>query len=150
MENFTFFKGQASTSNEPIVQLPVSELVNQSSNSNTPTQFVHHDILTIFSITDSSLQVWKTKYQNKSISFKLCIIDYKRKDSEFEAKQDDISSNISEYVNGNSKVEIAILNENDCKFKNQEQFGHVYDPKDYVFLKATIDDMSKWVSNIDC
>jgi hypothetical protein len=149
METFSFFTGQATTSNnnQNSNNLQITEQVNQSSNSNNPiVAHQHHDILTIFKITESSLQVWKSKYQNKSISYKLCIIDFKRKDSELEAKQDDLSSNLSEYVNSNSKVEIAVLNEDDCKFKNQETFGHVFNTHEYVFLKATIDDMSKWVS----
>lgn len=147
MESFSIFNNQAtSTSN---LNIPVSELANNSNNSNpNPTLPSHHDILTIFKLSESSIQLWKSKYQNKSISYKLCIIDFKRKDSELEAKHDDVSSNIQEYVNDNSKVEIAVLNEDQCKFDNQEQFGHIFNPNEYVFLKATIDDMNKWVSDV--
>lgn len=145
MENFSVFNNQATTSNST-VQTPISEQVGNQSGINSCAIGHHHDILTIFKLSEASLQVWKSKYQNKAIAFKLHIIDFKRKDSELEAKQDDVSSNISEYVDSNSKVEIAILNENDCKFRNQEQFGHVFKSNEYVFLKATIDDMSKWVS----
>lgn len=151
MENFSIFASQQASSSAS-GNLPISELVNHSSNSNpigvqSPPPHQHHDILTIFKLSESSLQVWKSKYQNRPISYKLCIIDFKRKDSEFEARhQDEVSSNISEYVNSNLKVEIAVLNEDECKFKNQETFGHIYDANEYVFLKASIDDMSKWVS----
>jgi len=154
MENFNVFNKNPQTStyeSMDTIQVTNNELVNQSgSNSNHAPIHSHQDILTIFKLTESSIQVWKSKFQNKPISYKLCIIDFKRKDSELEAKnQDDVSSNISEYVNGNSKVEIAILNEDDCKFKNQEQFGHIFNPKEYVFLKASIDDISKWAYMID-
>lgn len=150
MENFSIFASNQATSSAAS-NLPISELVNQSSNSNPigvqlpPHQ--HHDILSIFKLSETSLQVWKSKYQNRPISYKLCIIDFKRKDSELEARhQEEVSSNIAEYVNNNLKVEIAVLNEDECKFKNQETFGHIYDANEYVFLKASIDDMSKWVS----
>lgn len=150
MENFSIFASNQATSSTTS-SLPISELVNQSSNSNgvQPLPHQHHEILTIFKLSESSLQVWKSKYQNRAISYKLCIIDFKRKDSELEARhQDEVSSNISEYVNSNLKVEIAVLNENECKFKSQETFGHIYSANEYVFLKASIDDMSKWVSSI--
>lgn len=142
MENFSIFNKNQATSNS----LQTSETANQLSNSNNNTVPItmHHDILTIFKLSESSLQLWKSKYQNKSISYKLCIIDYKRKDSEI--AHNDVSSNISEYVDNNSKVEIAVLNEDECKFRNQDQFGHIYNPNEYVFLKATIDDLTKWVS----
>lgn len=131
------------------LNVPISDLGNQSnSNPVGSPQPHHHDILAIFKLSGSSLQVWKSKHLNKTISYRLCIIDFRRKDSEIEAKHDDVSSNISEYVNNNSKVEIAVLSEDGCKFKNQEQFGQVFNPNDYVFLKATIDDISKWVSEV--
>ena len=102
----------------------------------------YHDILTIFKLSDASLQVWNSKYQDKLISFKLNLIDYKRKNSR------EIDECKHKETNNLDKVEIAILNEDNCKFKNQEQYGHTFNSKELVFLKATIDDINKWVSSL--
>lgn len=129
--------------------LALFDIANSCHSSGQPASIAHlapMDTITILKLYGNSLQIWKHKYAGRPISYKLCLVDIKRKDSEVELKLDDASSNFSEYVNHSSSVQIAVLNETECRFQNQEQFGRRFDPSEYVFLKAKIDDIHKWVS----
>ena len=150
MDSHEFFN-TGSTSNAMINNsgLAIFDLASTCPSNGQPSSTFHlapMDTLTILKLYGNSLQIWKHKYAGRSISYKLCLVDIKRKDSEVECKLDDASSNFSEYVNHSSNVQIAVLNENECRFQNQEQFGRRFDPTEYVYLKAKIDDIHKWVS----
>jgi hypothetical protein len=46
-----------------------------------------------------------------------------------------------------NSIEIAVMNENECYFKEQEPNGRIYNPMDYILFRTKVTQIDKIVKN---
>jgi len=83
---------------------------------------------------------WKRRFKDRDFWYKIAVVDMKRRDSEvnpIESFDGHESSNINDHIQDQSPVKIAVLKSGMCVPRCQEQFGHKYDPEDFVFFTTS-------------
>ena len=86
---------------------------------------------------------WKRRFKDRDFWYKVSAVDMQRRDSEaatIESFDGHESSNINDHIQDQSPVKIAVLKHGMCVPRSQEQFGHKYDPEEFVlFSTAPVD-----------
>ncbi|XP_018494954.1 glycerophosphocholine phosphodiesterase GPCPD1 [Galendromus occidentalis] len=104
-----------------------------------------HETLVQLKFFNSPVAIWKKKLRKAKISFKVSPIDLVRKMSAFHANaslasmadDSEQQSNFSDQQDGRfPSVEIAVMSEGQDEFTPQEQFGHVYNAKEFVIAQT--------------
>ncbi|XP_013781830.1 glycerophosphocholine phosphodiesterase GPCPD1-like [Limulus polyphemus] len=87
---------------------------------------------------NNSITIWKGKYRNVSFSVHVSPVDLGKRESEVNIHRED-SEQESHMEFGRSNwpvIEIAVMNDAECIFHDQEQFGHLYNSEEYVVFQA--------------
>ncbi|GBL93344.1 Glycerophosphocholine phosphodiesterase GPCPD1 [Araneus ventricosus] len=89
---------------------------------------------------NSPVTIWKRRYREKPISIRVSTIDITRKDSVNEIMGMEEDSTLNEVVvnHGWPIVEVAQMNDTNCQFAPQNQFGIMYDPNEYVIFQVQV------------
>lgn len=84
------------------------------------------------------MDFWKRRYKDTIFRFKVSSIDMeKRSNYNFESvTMNDDSSNINDHITDSNLIKISILKDGVCDFKDQEQFGHLFNPDEFVILST--------------
>jgi hypothetical protein len=82
---------------------------------------------------------WKRRYKDREFWYKVSAVDMHRRESETLDFDGHESSNITDHIQ-ESLLKIAVLKEGQCLTRPQEQFGHKYDPDEFVmFVTSPVD-----------
>lgn len=110
--------------------------------------WITQEVVVQFKMNRNPIQIWKTRYQDRTISFKMSPVDISasRKESTITVVADEDSSHDHHDQNSTTLmgdliqtwpvIEVAALNESEHEFHRQGQFGHVYHPDEYLILQA--------------
>lgn len=88
--------------------------------------------------SNNPIQIWKHRYADKKYRIKVTGIDLHRHDSETALDEESTEDNSEIPAKSWPIVEIAVMNENECEFTLQNQFGRVYMPDEFVMFQAQV------------
>ncbi len=83
-----------------------------------------------FKLYNNSIDIWEVK-NIKSFRFRLSLNGLNKSNNESNGKN----------------IQISVLNEEHHEFVSQEEFGHLYDPKEFVLLTTNTTNLEKVVRN---
>ena len=89
---------------------------------------------------NSPVDFWKRRFKDRDFWFKVSSVDMRRRNSEvigLESFDGHESSNINDHIQDQSPVKIAVLKSGMCVPRVQEQFGHKYDPDEFVLFTTS-------------
>ena len=89
-------------------------------------------------VYNAPIDFWKRRYKDRPIWYKISPINMLRRDSEIAMDHYDgqESSNMNDIVEDSSVVRISVLKDGLCTPRSQEQFGHLYDPNEFVLFQT--------------
>ncbi|XP_067127271.1 glycerophosphocholine phosphodiesterase GPCPD1 isoform X1 [Centruroides vittatus] len=89
-----------------------------------------------FNLYNKPITIWENQYRRKPIFFHLSALDKSISSINFTRPPELDLQNINEEEPPTwPVVEIAIMSDEDCKFKMQNQFGHQYNPDEFVLFR---------------
>ncbi|XP_053988445.1 glycerophosphocholine phosphodiesterase GPCPD1-like isoform X2 [Hylaeus volcanicus] len=99
-----------------------------------------------FKIFNNPIKLWKNRLQNKKVYIKMTPVNLVRHNS-LELQQfggenvdDSLSMDTQDVVDqpAFSITEIAVMNDDEARYKIQEQFGRVYDEDDFIIFNVAV------------
>ena len=100
-----------------------------------------------FKLFNNPIKLWKNRLQNRKVHIKMTPINLVRNNSlemqQFggECVDDSLSMDTQDIVDQpafTSITEIAVMNEEEARFKSQEQFGHPYNEDEFLIFNVAI------------
>lgn len=99
-----------------------------------------HETIVQLKLYNMPVQIWKRKYAGKHFRLKMTAIDLRRHDSESAMDEDSTNE-----VNDTSPTgltwpitELAVMNDSECEFTLQSQFGRVTKPDESVVFQVQV------------
>lgn len=87
---------------------------------------------------NNPIQIWKRRYADKKFRIKVTTIDLRRHDSESILDEESTEDITEIQTKSWPIVEVAVMNESECEFTLQNQFGRVYLPDEFMVFQAQI------------
>lgn len=88
---------------------------------------------------NNPIQIWKRRYANSQFHIKVTPVDLERRDSAYMMEEDSTEDDHNEHLKHSIVwpfVEVSVMNEEECEFKSQDQFGRVYFPDNFITFNA--------------
>ncbi len=86
-----------------------------------------------------SIHLLSNFYKTKTLRFKICLFDVNDCHPINETDEDKYESN---------SIEISVMNEKECYFKEQEPNGRIYNPMDYILFRYKVTQIDNIVKKI--
>jgi hypothetical protein len=101
-----------------------------------------------FKFYQNWITFWKRRHKTKAFRYKIFRFDIKEKESE-NTNESDLNEETTESIADSNLIQISVLNQTECKFKEQELFGHIFDANEFVLIRSKVKELDKTGFRID-